>query len=60
MWDRARRRAMPGLSEGVPILLTCGMTRLPTAFDDPAAAMSARAWRFLHLHPGANAPRSLP
>src|SRR5262249_25031001 len=61
MWDRARRNnaRMPALSEGAPILLTCGMTHLRTAFDDPAAAMSARAWRFLHLCPAASAPRSL-
>jgi len=50
---------MPGLSEAAPILLTCGMTDLRTAFDDPAAAMTAHARRFLHLRPCANAPSSL-
>jgi hypothetical protein len=50
---------MPGLSEAAPILLTCGMTDLRTAFDDPAATMTARARRFLHLRPCASAPRSL-
>jgi len=49
---------MPGLSEAAPILLTCGMTDLRTAFDDPAATISARARRFLHLCRCANASRS--
>src|SRR5215470_11366639 len=55
MWDRARRRTMPGLSQAAPILLTCGMTDLRTAFDDPAAEISARALRFLYLRPCASA-----
>ena len=59
MWGHARRRTMPGLSGAAPILLTCGMTDLRTAFDHPAAAMTARARRFLHLRPCASAPRSL-
>ena len=50
---------MPGLSGAAPILLTYGMTDLRTAFDDPAAAMTAHARRFLHLHPCASAPRLL-
>jgi hypothetical protein len=50
---------MPGWSEAAPILLTCGMTHLRTAFEDPAAAMGARAWRFLHLCPYASAPKAL-
>jgi hypothetical protein len=50
---------MPGLSEAALILLTCGMTDLRTAFDDPAAAMTAHARRFRHLRPCASAPRSL-
>jgi hypothetical protein len=37
---------MPALSGAAPILLTCGMTDLCTAFDDPAAAMTTRARRF--------------
>jgi hypothetical protein len=35
------------------------MTDLHATFDDPAAAMTARARRFLHLRPCASAPRSL-
>jgi len=35
------------------------MTDLRTAFDDPAAAISARARRFLHLGRCANTSRSL-